>query len=135
MSDKCKTKKELQEKLKAMGVKRVTGFNKAQLEEMIKAEDPAKTHNKAKAKDEFSNLITKSYVRMNKKEPPVRKRDIPKATVLANRLKGLEMTEFLTDAYKKLGKTEPKFKKQTQDTEAFLMNAAELLQRQINDYY
>ena len=134
MSDKCKmTKKELQIKLKEMGVKRVSGFNKAKLEEMLKAENPAKTHNKnVKANDDF---IKKAYVRMNKKEPAVKKRDIPKSTVLVNRLKGLEMTGFLTDAYKQLGKVEPKYKKQTQDTEAFLLNADEQLQRHMNDYY
>jgi len=36
------TKKDLQEKLKALGVKRVTGFNKAKLEEMLKEENPIK---------------------------------------------------------------------------------------------
>jgi hypothetical protein len=130
------TKKDLQEKLKALGVKRVTGFNKAKLEEMLKAEDPASTFNKEKKKHQQNvktndDFIKKAYRTMNKTEPVVRKRDIPKGLVTTNRLVGLANTQFLTKAYKMLGKVEPKYKKQTEDTELFLQNAEEMLQREL----
>jgi hypothetical protein len=140
MSSKEKkvTKKDLQEKLKALGVKRVTGFNKAKLEEMLKAENPASQFNVERKKHEQNvktndEFIKKAYRTMNKAEPVVRRRDIPKGLVTTNRLVGLANTQFFTKAYKTLGKTEPKWKKQTEDTELFLQNADIILQRQIAD--
>ena len=124
------TKKDLQEQLKALGAKRVSGLNKTQLQEALGSSSYSVKSKNVKVDD---TAIKKSYESMNKKEPITKKRDIPKIEVNTNRLVGLQNTQFLSNAYKKLGKAEPRYKKQTEDTELFLQNAELMLKQHIDD--
>jgi len=124
------TKKDLQEQLKALGAKRVSGLNKTQLQETLASSSYAVKSKNVKVDD---TAIKKSYESMNKKEPVTKKRDIPKTEVNTNRLVALQNTQFLSNAYKKLGKAEPRYKKQTTDTELFLQNAELMLRQHVDD--
>ena len=124
------TKKDLQEQLKALGAKRVSGLNKAQLQESLATSSYSVKSKNVKVDEE---AIKKSYESINKKEPVTKKRDIPKNEVNTNRLVGLQNTQFLSNAYKKLGKAEPRYKKKTVDTELFLQNAELMLRQHVED--
>jgi hypothetical protein len=132
MSSKEKkvTKKDLQEQLKALGAKRISGLNKTQLQESLASSSYAVKSKIVKVDD---TAIKKSYESMNKKEPVTKKRDIPKIEVNTNRLVALANTQFLSNAYKTLGKTEPKWKKKTEDTELFLQNAELMLKQHVDN--
>ena len=64
------TKKDLQEQLKALGAKRVSGLNKAQLQESLATSSYSVKSKNVKVDEE---AIKKSYESINKKEPVTKK--------------------------------------------------------------